>query len=112
MEFRPFTLEDAVEVQDDFEDLKDTEFKTGTSIVYTVHDVIISPFNEDDKLKFIDRYSQTKDCRESLNGYSGSEYDVLLVVYDVEDETKYTYTSIRTFAATKGIKYNFPVIAD
>ena len=108
MNFTPFTLEEAKEIWDDFEDLKDTEFKLGSPTVFLVDDVVISPFNEENKLEFINNYAQTKNSEASLSSYSGDEYDVLLVAYDVDDETNLTYIGIRTFAAEKSIKYSFP----
>lgn len=104
----PFTLEEAIEICEDFEDLKDTEFNIGTSTEYLIHDVVISPFNEEDTQEFIDNYFATKDSAMSLSFYRGSEYDVLIFAYDVADETDYIHITIRTFTHQKGVSYNFP----
>ena len=109
MNFTPFTLEEAREIWDDFEDLKDTEFKLDSPTVFLVHDVVVTPFDEEDRQKFVHAYSRTKDSEASLTGYTGTEYDVMIVAYDVDDETNLSYIDIRTFAAYKGIKYSFPV---
>ncbi len=82
----PFTIEEATEICEDFEDLKDTEFNIDTSAEYLVQDVVISPFNEVDKQKFIDNYFTTKDGTKSLSGYTGNEYDVIIFAYDIADE--------------------------
>jgi hypothetical protein len=104
----PFTLDEAKEIWDDFEDLKDTEFKLDGPAVYLVLDVVVAPFPDADKQAFMGRYSETKDAQESLGYYYGSDYDVLLVACDVDDEATCIYIDIRTFAADKGVHYSFP----
>lgn len=105
----PFTFEEASEICEDFEDLKDTEFNIGTSTVYLIHDVTISPFKEEDKRKFIYDYFAAKDSGKPLRSYSGSEYDVLLLAYNLANETDFVHIDIRTFTNQRGITYNFPV---
>ncbi|MFI5196488.1 MAG: hypothetical protein ACHQD8_05315 [Chitinophagales bacterium] len=111
MEFTPFTIEEATEICEDFEDLKDTEFTLGTSAIYLVHDVVVSPFHEGDKKEFIESYFSAKDSARPMSPFSGSEYDVILFASDVNDETEHVHISIRTFAGQNGIRYNFPVHA-
>ncbi|MCW3123607.1 MAG: hypothetical protein JWQ38_3099 [Flavipsychrobacter sp.] len=106
MELTPFTLDEATEIWDDFEDLKDTEFHLA-AIEYFVHDVVICPFHEADKAKFIQLYDSVKDGKVALEAYSGAEYDVMIVACDVADESVFSYVSIRSFAVEKGISYNF-----
>ena len=105
----PFTIEEATEICEDFEDLKDTEFNINASTEYLVHDVVISPFNQVDKQKFIDNYFATKDSVKSLSSYTGAEFDVILFAYDVADETDYIHIGIRAFTHERGIRYSFPV---
>ena len=45
----PFTLEEALEICEDFEDLKDTEFTMDTDTIYLVDDVVLCPFPKADK---------------------------------------------------------------
>jgi hypothetical protein len=108
VELKPFTLEDAHEVREDFEDLIDTEFNLGPALIYIVKDILICPFAEDDRSKFISVYAENSDPAEALKGYSGDEYDVILACYEADDETKYMYLPITAFVAEKGIQYNFP----
>ena len=109
MELTPFTIEEAVEICEDFEDLIDTEFKIGSSPMLLVAQVAITPFHETDKNRFAESYYQTKNSENALSFYKGSNYDVLLMIYQVDDETNYSYIDIRTFVNLKGIKYSFPL---
>jgi hypothetical protein len=102
-------MEEANEICEDFEDLKDTEFTMGTPVTYLVADVVVSPFPEQEQLAFVEHYFATKDAVGSLGLYSGSEYDVLVFVYDADNEAERTYITIRDFAAQQGIGYSFPV---
>ena len=108
MDPKPFTIEEAAEICEDFEDLIDTEFKIGTSPLLLVVHVSIAPFQEADKNSFVEAYSQTKDSQAALNGYPGNDYDVILITAEADNETSYSYMDIRTFTQLKGIKYAFP----
>jgi hypothetical protein len=108
MQLTPFTFDEATEIWDDFEDLRDTEFNLGTDIEYFVHDLVICPFHDADKEKFMDLYAGLKEGKLALNAYSGEDYDVMIVACDVDNEAEYNYIGIRTFIANKGISYNFP----
>jgi hypothetical protein len=107
MDSRPFTLEEATEICEDFEDLLDTEFKVGESPLLLIEQVTIAPFLETDKISFVERYDQMHDTQNALNFYSGPDYDVLLIT-SAGDEAKCAYIDIRTFAGLKGINYSFP----
>ncbi len=109
MELTPFTLEEAEEIREDFEDLVDTEFKIGTSPVMLVDAVVISPFDATEKNGFAERYYTTRDSDEALSQYSDGEYDVMLITSEADAETNYSYIGIREFAEIRGIKYEFPV---
>jgi hypothetical protein len=108
MAFTPFTLAEAEEIWDDFEDLRDTEFKRSGPIVFLVLDLVICPFDTEDKQKFIDSYRLTKSGESSLAGYTCDEYDVLIVACDVDDEASLYFIDMQTFVEEKGISYNFP----
>jgi len=109
LESTPFTLEEAIEICEDFEDLKDTEFTMATNVIYLVDEVVVCPFNEADKQLFIESFLTTKDSERSLNPYTGKEYDVMLFAYDADDYADRVYIDIRTFADKRGIGYSFPV---
>ena len=109
MEFTSFTLEEAKEICEDFEDLKDTEFTIGLNTTYLVDDIVVSPFYEQDKQPFIEGYLASKDSGKALSAYSGNEYDILLFVADVDNNSDHMHIDIRTFAGRQGIGYNFPV---
>ena len=109
MELMPFTIEDAAEICEDFEDLIDTEFKIGSSPVLFIDNVCIAPFEEADKNSFVESYYQTKNIEYALSAYTGSEYDVILITCEADNETNYSYIDIRKFASLRGIQYSFPV---
>ncbi len=109
MQFTSFTLEEAEEIREDFEDLGDTEFKIGSSPLMFIDAVLISPFGEADKNSFAERYYATKDCNGLLSSYSGNVYDVMLITCEANDEANYSFICIREFAELRGIKYEFPV---
>jgi len=109
MELTPFSLEDAAEVCEDFEDLIDTEFKVGSSPVLFIDNVCIAPFAEADKNSFVESYYQTKNTEYARSLYTGNDYDVILITCEAEDETNYSYIDIRKFADLREIKYSFPV---
>ena len=108
MEYLPFTFVQATEIAEDFEDLKDTEFNFDTPYEFMIHDVVVSPFHDVDKILFVNRYRQTRDGKDAINFYSRSEFDVLLIAFDVNDDENYTYIKIRDYVDENGINYNFP----
>lgn len=107
MEFNPFTLADAEEIAEDFEDLIDTEFALDGSL-YIVDGVLVAPYAEEEKKEFVERYYSSRNAAEALSAYSGSEYDVVLAVSYSADETQHNYIRISSFVVEKGISYNFP----
>jgi hypothetical protein len=108
MEYTPFTLAEATDVWDDFEDLKDTEFKVAPSSVFLVHDVLISPSGGEDKNTFMANYLAEKDAGRAREFYSGDQYDVILFAAHADNDEECKFIDIRTFAAGNGINYNFP----
>jgi hypothetical protein len=104
----PLSKNQASEIAEDFEDLIDTDFTVNKSLSYFIDNVLISPYNMDDKKLFVSNFHFSKDKDAALSFYSGSEYDVILLAYDVDDESSYIYIDIRTFVEQRGINYNFP----
>ncbi len=103
-----FTLEEAEEIADDFEDLIDTEFTFDKKTTWFVDNIMVTPFSDTDRDQFVKNYLSTKDKVYSLSLYAGEFYDVLLMAFDVNDDTNYICMDIRSFAAQKGIIYAFP----
>ena len=106
----PFSFDDAEEIAEDFEDLIDTELTmpvTGTS-VFMVDAVAVCPFDAIEKERFADEFYKTRDVSGALAGYTGSDYDVILLLTDADNESNYSYLGIRTYILEKGITYNFP----
>ena len=108
MELTPFTLEEAEEIREDFEDLVDTDFKIGNSPEMLVENVVIAPFAPEDKETFLAHYSAIRDTASSLESYTGAEFDVILITSEADGQEDYSHIDIRTFAELRGIKYSFP----
>src|SRR4051812_10170496 len=108
MKRAPFSIEKAIEVAEDFEDLVDTDFSIDKALVYLVDNVMICPYKEEDKKLFVSNYHYSRDRESALDFYKGKDYDVIILAYDVDNEANYTCIDIRTFVAQKGIAYNFP----
>jgi hypothetical protein len=91
MELRPLTHDEATEICEDFEDLKDTEFRYGPAML-VVDDIYISIYG----------------TAEPAEGADMSEtgYDVVIAASDV-DNTAY-YLTIRDYTQVRGVQYNFP----
>ncbi len=104
----PFTLEEATDIAEDFEDLIDTDYAVGNSQVFEVNNVLVCPYEDDDKVKFAAYYHDTKDAQVAIKSYMGNEYDVIVFAYNIDDLTNYSYTDIRTFTSERGISYTFP----
>ena len=102
-----FTLEEATDIAEDFEDLVDTDFEMD-GVVYEVLAILVCPYSTAEVQVFIDNYLLTNDQESCLNNCSGNEYDVILLARDAADEQNVSFPDIRTFVAQKGILYNFP----
>lgn len=108
MTLNAFSLDEAREICEDFEDLIDTEFNVDSPFVFLIHDVMPCPYKEQDKLAFVENYVRTKDKDESIAFYKGDEFDVILFAFDETDSANYTYVNIRAYVDNNGVRYNFP----
>ncbi|MBS1774445.1 MAG: hypothetical protein JST82_16425 [Bacteroidetes bacterium] len=106
----PFTLEQAKDISEDFEDLIDTTItmREQPSKTYNIVCVTPCPFHEADKELFLRTYTEENDVEKAMITYSGSEYDVLIVAHNVADNTDFVTIPIRQYIASNGIRYNFP----
>ena len=82
-----FTREEAEEIREDFEDLKDTEFSYDGDMVL-VDDIVIT-------------------SAKSENNADEQNYNVVIVASGASEEVQYNI-SIREYIALKGVNYNFP----
>lgn len=108
MELKPFSLEDAEEICEDFEDLKDTEL-IFDGVMYMIEDVVICPFETVEKDRFFNSYKlgggNVADAHHTMQG----SFDVTLVVTNLEKENDgFFFIGIRQYIAEKGVNYNFP----
>lgn len=103
MQRKPFTLEQAIEIAEDFEDLVDTELNNRPPIDY----VTIGPANltiEDEA--FFNAVKEMPAHRDSYTHHS-NEYDVY-IIWMSADLGITEMTDIRTLVEANGIQYNFP----
>jgi hypothetical protein len=103
-----FTLAEANEICEDFDDLIDTEFNVDSPFLFLIRDVMPCPFNADDKQRFVDNYILSKNKSEAIAFYTGEEFDVVIFAFDETNDDNYTYVKIRDFVENNGIRYNFP----
>jgi hypothetical protein len=91
MELRPLTFDEATEICEDFEDLKDTEFRYGPMFL-VVDDIYISIFG----------------TAEPANSPEESDqgYDVVIAASDEANAAH--YLTIRDYTQARGVQYNFP----
>jgi len=102
-----FSLAQAEEIVEDFEDLKDTEFAMhGAS--YIIEDVLVVPFDTDLFLSFFDRYAITRNAADLMASYDVALFDVILVVLPLQDESSLSYFTITQYVSDLGVGYNFP----
>lgn len=108
MTHTPLSKSEAQEIAEDFEDLIDTDFSVNKALSYFIDNVLICPFDMENKKLFVSNFHYSKDKDAALSFYDGDEYDVIIMAYNVDDETSYIYIDIRTFVSQRGINYNFP----
>jgi hypothetical protein len=103
----PFTLDDAREICEDFEDLIDTEFRyAGTDIL--VENVVVTPYAEPAKTDFLVALANANNAMELLSEYEADGYDVVIVgLVDDNGEPKH-YIPVTQYVAENGINYNLP----
>ena len=101
----PFTLEQATEIQEDFEDMQDTDIGD-----FIVDEVAITPASEEALAEFIQEYPTYNNAEKTMAAisHSGDEYNVLLIGYDKDDAARLVYMPITEYIETRGVKYNFP----
>lgn len=102
-ERKPFTLEEAIEIAEDFEDLVDTELNGKPPIDY----VTIGPADlANDHEVFLKSVKETESHRDNYTHHS-DQYDVY-IIWMSADLGLTEIIDIRTLAEANGIQYNFP----
>ena len=106
----PFTHEQAKDISEDFEDLIDTTMMVpnNSSKTYEVVHVAPSPYSDAEKAVFMQVYAAEKDVEKAIAVYSGGEYDVLILAYNIADNSDVVSMPIRQYIEANGIRYNFP----
>lgn len=110
MEMRAFSIDEANEICEDFEDLIDTEIvvRKPEPKVYLVDHVVPVPFSAPDKEAYMTVYNETLDPKVALGTYTGAEFDVFIICQYIHDSTDVVMLDIHTYIDTNGVSYNFP----
>lgn len=97
-----FTYEQACEIAEDFEDLKDTEFLLG-GVWYFVEDVLVLPSGMP-----LDGV-EMQQLRLGLFQYDvAADHDVVIAASSEQTSGLTNFIDIRSYMLEKGISYNMP----
>lgn len=105
---KPFTKEEALDIAEDFEDLKDTGLAITVGIddiEFLVLEVTIAPFNKADQQQFMEAYKSDGDT--DTRKYPGDEYDVLIIGRNYADNEIVSF-DIRTYTNAYRVHYKYP----
>ncbi len=103
---RPFTLQQATNITKDFKYLVGQPFKGDPDV--TIQNILISPFDEENKGVFVQNYRKFGSRPDELDGYVGHFYDVLVLARGDAADNKIEYEHIRAYARENGHSYVFP----
>lgn len=109
----PFSLEQANEIVEDFEDLVDTEINLPSGL-FAINHVVVTPFSNEDKRTFFHVYAETSDVSKAIDFYRGGDFDVLIIGYKIVatdaplEEREVIAMPIREYVSRFGLNYNFP----
>jgi hypothetical protein len=98
---KPFTLEEANDIVEDFEDVIGTAFGNSFDAPDITY-VIAAPFDSSLHIPFIEAYHNKTHYNYSEEG----EYDVLVIA--MAEEGVEIYQNIREYVKAHGINYHFP----
>ena len=104
---RPFTFQQATAIVKDFNHLVGKPFNDDDGV--TVRNILISPFDEENKGIFVHNYQNFGSRPDALDGYVGHFYDVLVLAKS-EDvaNNNVQFENIRQYARDHGQSYVFP----
>lgn len=104
----PFTYEQAVDIAEDFSDLEDTGLLIdidGNTIACHIQKVAVTPFQAAEKEIFIEAYKIEGDADKALSGYSGNEYNVMIIA---KENDEIIALSIHEYTSAYGVNYKYP----
>lgn len=106
----PFTYEQAAEICEDFEDLEGTELtiRTEPPVRCDIDHICMAPYDETGRSRFLEAYAAVNDPAVALSGYSGSEFEVLILGHNVKNNNEMVVLTIEDYVAANGVNYNFP----
>ena len=103
---KPFNLEQAKGIVSDFNHLVGTEYNDTDA---AIHFVAVAPFDKENKDIFLDNYrSVGRITEDSLVGYYGPFYDVIVIAHSKGNMKKIIEENIISFARNNNIDYVFP----
>jgi hypothetical protein len=102
MDHQPFSLEKAIEIAEDFQDLVESDFGTVPGAITEA--VIAVPFDKQRQDQFLSDYLNNHG-REILPD-DPSGYEVLVIGRNPRNPESFVFETIRNYAAATGIPYN------
>ena len=104
---KPFSLEQAKSICDDFKHLVGEEYNDTDA---AIHYIAVAPYDEENKKIFLENYKAVgKINDDSLIGYYGPFYDVVIIAHNKEERSKILCENIISFAHNNNLDYVFPV---
>ena len=104
---KPFSLEQAKAICNDFKHLVGDEYNETDA---AIHYVAVTPFDDENKEIFLDNYRAVgKINDDSLIGYYGPFYDVEVIAHGKDERTNILHENIISFAHNNNLDYVFPV---
>ncbi len=103
----PFTRSQATDIAEDFSDLEGTGLiieSESDTITCIIQNVAVVPYPLAEREQFICNYQTNGDVTAALEGYSGHEYEVLIIAVKNEIYTM----PIRAYTARYGVRYRYP----
>lgn len=102
---RPFTLQQATSIINDFKHLVGQPFAQDTDM--TIQYIGVAPFDQENRDIFVENYKRFGNRPDELDGYVGHFYDVLVFARS-EAENDVRCEHIRAYARDNGHPYVFP----
>jgi hypothetical protein len=100
---KPFTLEEAIEIAEDFQDLVGTELKRMPPITY----VAVGPADLEWDANYIKTIDENADTEGYQYTHENDQYDVY-AIWTQPDTDIDSAVDIRTLTDASGIAYGFP----
>ena len=100
-------IEEAKIVVSDFKYLEGKPYYFGYEDAI-IESVAVSPFEEQQKQDFVDRWIYSGDEIKELLKFDTHEFDVIVIAHNIHDRLDVYYMGLRLFAKIHQVVYDFP----